>query len=74
VRDEEVFELARKAVDEKQHARAEHLLCDGRSDKAVFLRIYCRYIVCLSQPRAARFIQLEGSDQRKEGIARLACT
>ncbi|KAJ6520235.1 hypothetical protein C8R45DRAFT_53979 [Mycena sanguinolenta] len=44
IREEEVFELARKAVDEKQHARAEHLLRDSRSDKAVFLRTYCRYI------------------------------
>ncbi|KAK7063860.1 TPR-region domain-containing protein [Favolaschia claudopus] len=45
LREEEVFELARLAVDEKQHARAEHLLKDNRSDKAVFLRIYCQYIV-----------------------------
>lgn len=45
MREEEVFELARKAVDEKQHARAEHLLRDARSDKAVFLRTYSRYIV-----------------------------
>ncbi|KAF8204287.1 hypothetical protein K438DRAFT_1905448 [Mycena galopus ATCC 62051] len=44
IREEEVFELARKAVDEKQHTRAEHLLRDACGDKAVFLRTYCRYI------------------------------
>ncbi|KAF7337593.1 TPR-REGION domain-containing protein [Mycena sanguinolenta] len=44
IREEEVFELARKSVDEKQHARAEHLLRNCHSDKAVFLRTYCRYI------------------------------
>ncbi|KAJ7103145.1 hypothetical protein B0H15DRAFT_811138 [Mycena belliarum] len=52
LREEEVFELARKAVDEKQHARAEHLLRDSRSDKAVFLRTYSRYIV--SEKKALR--------------------
>ncbi|KAF7347487.1 TPR-REGION domain-containing protein [Mycena venus] len=52
IREEEVFELARKAVDEKQHSRAEHLLRDGCSDKAVFLRTYCQYIV--SEKKAMR--------------------
>ncbi|KAJ7022056.1 hypothetical protein C8F04DRAFT_1049335 [Mycena alexandri] len=60
VREEEVFELARKAVDEKQHARAEHLLRDARSDKAVFLRTYCRYII--SEKKALRdWHALDGS-------------
>ncbi|KAJ7508697.1 hypothetical protein B0H11DRAFT_2153102 [Mycena galericulata] len=45
LREEEAFELARKTVDEKQHARAVHLLRDVHSDRAVFLRTYCRYIV-----------------------------
>ncbi|KAJ7269324.1 hypothetical protein B0H12DRAFT_1229476 [Mycena haematopus] len=52
IHEEELFELARRAVDEKQHARAEHLLRDGRGDKAVFLRIYCRYII--SEKKAIR--------------------
>ncbi|KAJ7905589.1 hypothetical protein B0H14DRAFT_2660806 [Mycena olivaceomarginata] len=60
IREEEVFELARKAVDEKQHARAEHLLRDACSDKAVFLRTYCRYIV--SEKKALRdWHALDGS-------------
>ncbi|KAJ7178737.1 hypothetical protein C8R43DRAFT_974279 [Mycena crocata] len=45
MREEEIFALARKSVDEKQHTRAEHILRDCHSDRAVFLRIYCRYIV-----------------------------
>ncbi|KAJ6469558.1 hypothetical protein C8R47DRAFT_1179713 [Mycena vitilis] len=60
VREEEVFELARKAFDEKQHARVEHLLRDARSDKAVFLRTYCRYVI--SEKKALRdWHALDGS-------------
>ncbi|KAJ7492225.1 hypothetical protein FB451DRAFT_522519 [Mycena latifolia] len=60
LREEEVFELARKAVDEKQHARAVHLLRDCSSDKAVFLHTYSRYIV--SEKKALRdWHMLDGS-------------
>ncbi|KAJ7687403.1 hypothetical protein B0H17DRAFT_1070090 [Mycena rosella] len=60
LREEEVFELARKAVDEKQHARAVHILRDCRTDKAVFLRTYSRYIV--SEKKALRdWHMLDGS-------------
>ncbi|KAJ7204443.1 hypothetical protein GGX14DRAFT_501200 [Mycena pura] len=48
----ELFDLARHTVDEKQHARAEHLLRGARSAKAVFLRTYCHYIV--SEKKALR--------------------
>ncbi|KAJ6601412.1 hypothetical protein DFH09DRAFT_970084 [Mycena vulgaris] len=60
LREEEVFELARKAVDEKQHARAVHLLRDCHSDRAVFLCTYSRYIV--SEKKALRdWHMLDGS-------------
>ncbi|KAJ7650735.1 cell division control protein 23 [Roridomyces roridus] len=45
LREEETFELARKFVDEKQHARAVTVLDGLDSDRAVFLRVYCLYIV-----------------------------
>ncbi|KAJ7070645.1 hypothetical protein C8F01DRAFT_1107182 [Mycena amicta] len=48
----EMLNLARLAVDEKQHSRALVLLDDAASAKGIFLRIYCQYIV--SEKRALR--------------------
>jgi hypothetical protein len=69
----EVFTLARKAVDEKQHARAVHILRDCRSDKAVFLRTYAQYIV-RTTPLCCDFISFRGRSARRKRYATGICS
>jgi len=49
IQDADILSAARVYIDAREFSRAIHLLKDGRSAKAQFIRVYSKFMVSLSQ-------------------------